>query len=817
MPNSTADLSATQKRDLVAELLRRKAGGAERTPLSFAQERIWFLNQLAPDSPFYNLPVAIRLRGALDRAALQAALDAVVARHAPLRTRIALETDQPVQHIDAPAPVPLRWLELDARPQAGCETELRRQLEEEARRPFDLSRDLMLRATVARIGPDEHVLLVILHHIASDAWSVGILLEELAAGYAAFAGHRSLPQPPRSVSYADHAAWQRRTLRGPALEKELAYWKQQLAGHPPVLELPADHPRPAVPTYRGGCESIVLPQALRDRLDALARREGATRFMILLAAFQSLLHRYTGQDDILVGSPVAGRSRVEAERLIGVFVNTLLLRANCSTHPTFRALVAQVRETVLGALAHQAVPFEKLVEELQPARDLSQSPFTQVLFVLQNVPGQSIRWPGLTVSPFPVHTATAKFDLTLTITEADDHLTCYAEYATDLFEPATIGRLLSHYHTLLDAAIANPDCPLPELPLLSPAERRQLLVDWNQTHADYPGPHTVHELFEQQAERTPAAVAVTFGEQDLTYDQLNRRANQLAHHLQRQGVGPDRLVGICAERSPELVIGLLAILKAGGAYVPLDPAYPKERLRFMLQDAQVCALLTQAHLATVVPVQRAPTVYLETDWPRVAEEPDWAPAAAVQPEHLAYVIYTSGSTGKPKGAMNVHRGLCNRLLWMQDAYRLREDDRVLQKTPFSFDVSVWEFFWPLLTGARLVLARPGGHQDPGYLAQCIHQQAITTVHFVPSMLEVFLRHPGLERTCASLRRVICSGETLPADLQDRCLRRLPGTLHNLYGPTEASIDVTAWTCQRQCQSSSVPIGRPIANTQIYIL
>ncbi|MHB8519306.1 MAG: amino acid adenylation domain-containing protein [Limisphaerales bacterium] len=813
----TDRLSAPEKRRLVAELLRKRAARCDSAPLSFAQERIWFLNQLEPASPFYNIPVALRLEGRLSPAALQQALTAVVARHASLRTRFISEGNQPMQCIDPPSPVPLRVIDLEGVPAPDRETELRRLLTAEARQPFDLSQDPMLRAILWRLGEAEHVLLLVLHHIVSDAWSIAILFEDLDALYQAPVAGRAAALSELTVSYADYARWQRRSLSGEDLDRPLAYWKLELAGQLPVLELPADRPRPAVQTFQGGWESVVLPAALRDGLEALSRHEKATLFMTLLAAFQTLLHRCTGLDEVIVASPVAGRNRLELERLIGVFVNTLLLRGDLAGDPTFRELLQRSRSVTLEALAHQELPFEKLVETLQPDRNLSQSPLAQVLFAFQNVPAQNLQLPGLTVTAIEVHTGTTKFDLTLSVIEDHGGLRCYAEYAADLFDAATIRRMLGHFQTLLEGIVADPDRRLSQLPLLSGAERHQLLVEWNQTRVEYPQAQGVHQLFEEQVRRTPDATAVVFEGQRLTYGELNARANRLAHHLQTLGVGPEGLAGICTERSVEMVVGLLAILKAGGAYVPLDPGYPKERLHFMLEDARVPVLLTQQRLLAGLPEHGARTICLDADWQRISVEPDCNPDSGVTAGNLAYVIYTSGSTGRPKGAMNVHRGLANRLLWMQDAYRLTADDCVLQKTPFSFDVSVWEFFWPLLVGARLAVARPGGHQDTAYLVRLIGEQQITTLHFVPSMLEAFLDAPGVEDRCTSLRRVICSGEALPLETQEHFFARLNCPLHNLYGPTEASIDVTAWTCERDTPRAIVPIGRPIANTQIFIL
>jgi amino acid adenylation domain-containing protein len=786
-------------------------------PLSFAQRRLWFLDQLEPKSPLDNLPgPAVRLRGHLDVEAVQHALDATVSRHEALRTTYTTVTGNPVQVIHEYRQVELEVIDLRAWPEAEREAEAHRVLDREARRPFDLCRDVMLRATLLRLGPEEHVLLLVTHHIASDDWSIGVLFREFAAFYTAFttAGAVSLPALP--IQYADYALWQRQWLHGERLETRLAYWTQRLAGTPPVLELPTDRPRPRVQTYRGARHAVALSPALTKALKAVSRQAGVTLFMTLLAAFQTLLHRYTRQDDLVVGSPMAGRIRPELEGLIGLFVNTLPLRADLSGDPTFRGLLGRVREVTLGAYAHQGLPFEKLVEELQPARSLSRSPLYQVLFTFHDFPSP-LELPGLALSPFDVHTGTAKFDVSLELRQGVEGVSGWFEYNPDLFTATTIARMAEHLRTLLEGIVTDPDRRLTALPLLTAAERQQLAVEWNNTSRDYPRDVCLHQLFEAQVDRSPEATAVVFHSEHLTYSQLNHRANQLAHYLRKQGVGPEVCVGVFMERSLEMLIGIYGVLKAGGAYLPLDPEYPPDRLAFMVQDAQVPVLLTQKRLAPQLPGHHARVVCVDADWAIMAQESTDNPRSGATETNVAYVIYTSGSTGRPKGVLNTHRGICNRLLWMQEAYPLTAADRVLHKTPFSFDVSVWELFWPLLVGARLIVAQPGGHRDNAYLVNLIVTQGITTVHFVPSMLQLFLEEQDIGR-CQSLRRGMCSGEALPHELPARFFARLPRVeLHNLYGPTEAAIDVTYWACQPQSMLSVVPIGRPVANTQLYIL
>jgi amino acid adenylation domain-containing protein len=638
-----------------------------------------------------------------------------------------------------------------------------------------------------------------------------------------------LPSPlqPLEIQYADFAAWQRQWLRGEVLERHFAYWRQRLAGVAP-LSLATDRPRPVLPSAPSGHRLVVVPPALTRQLRELSRGRGVTLFMTLLAAFQALLHRYTEQDDVAVGSPIANRNRGEVEKLIGFFVNMLVLRTDLSGDPSFGELLDRVRQVSIGAYAHQDLPFEKLVEELRPDRDLRRTPLFQVSFQLLNVPGSSaLDLAGLELHPLSSAARSAKFDLELALIDGDEQLSGLLDYDADLFDGATMERLLAHLDRLLAGAVASPGKRLSELPLLTPAEHRQVVVEWNDTRdalgarAGLASEIRLHELFEAQVRRTPEAIAVVFEGEELSYDELNAQANRLAHGLRRRGVGPEMRVGLCLERSAELVIGLLGVLKAGGAYVPLDPAYPVDRLDFMMTDARVPVLLTQKRLlSTVAAGTSAPLVLCLDTLAEVVEESAENPSTPGSVDELAYVIYTSGSTGRPKGAMNSHRAIRNRLLWMQQTDGLTGDDRVLQKTPYSFDVSVWEFFWPLVTGARLVLARPGGHQDPDYLVQLITQAGITTTHFVPSMLQVFLEAAAVE-SCTSLRRVICSGEALAAPLAHRFLSRFPQgaapTLYNLYGPTEAAVEVTAWRCEPECPLAAVPIGRPIANTTTFVL
>ncbi len=780
--------------------------------LSFAQERLWFLDRLEPGSPAYNLPLAVQLTGSLDPCAMTAALAEVVRRHEALRTTFALRAGRPVQVVGPPRPMDLPLVDLAALPEPVRKDEAKALADAEAGRPFDLATGPLLRGLLLRLDGREHRLVLVLHHIVADGWSLGVLVQETAALYEVARRGRPSPLPELPVQYADYAAWQRSWLTGEVLDGLLDHWRARLAGAPALLELPTDRPRPQVQRFHGARLRVELSGELVTGLRDAGLRERATPFMTLLAGFTSLLARHGAGVDLPVGAPVAGRNRIETEGLIGLLLNTVVLRSDLSGDPAFGDLLARLREVTLDAYTHQDLPFERLVEALVPRRDLSHSPLFQVMLVLQDTRLAQPLGGGsdLVLTPLDLEETAAKLDLILNVTETSAGLTGSWRYNRDLFDLPTAARMLRHLQTLLAGAAANPRLRVSELPVLTAAESAQL-AEWNLTEAGWPLDLCLHERIEAQVERTPGAAAVSFEGEEITYRELNVRANRLAWRLRELGVGPDVPVGICVERSLEMVVGLLAILKAGGAYVPLDPSYPAERLAYMLEDSAVPVLLTREDLAGRLPAGSARVVALGGE----VEGREENPLGGAGPGNLAYIIYTSGSTGRPKGAMNTHRGISNRLLWMQEAFGLGEDDRVLQKTPVSFDVSVWELFWPLMAGARLVVARPGAHGDPAYLVETIAGEGITTIHFVPSMLQVFVAAPGVE-SCRSLRRVIASGEALPGELQERLARRLPVPLFNLYGPTEAAVDVTWWAC-RPDGGRSVPIGRPIANTRVHLL
>jgi len=797
---------------IAAECVRVRMGGLkpalhaivrreERTaPLSYAQERLWFLEQLVPGGALYNITRIYRLRGAVDVVTVQQALDTIVERHAILRTAFVTTPSGPMQFAHDPMPAPFRIVD---------DADFIRVADEERRQSFDLTRAPLLRAVFVRIAPDDQVLVVTVHHIVFDGWSADVLERELVAAYRG----ELLPELP--VQYGDFAAAQREGLTGDALASLTAYWRERLAGAPP-LELPTDRVRPAVQTYRGANEVMPLPSGTAAALAELGHSEGATPFMTLLAAFNVLLARYSGQTDISVGTPVANRNAAEVEGLIGFFVNTLVLRTDLSGDPTFRELLARVRQVCLGAWEHQDMPFEKLVEELNPQREMSRNPLFQTMLLFRTAGRGAMPFGDATLTVENGSGDTSKFDLTMAVVARGAELTCAAQYNTDLYEPATVRRLLGHFGTLLAAAAKNPDARISSLPLLEPAEHEQL-VAWNATSVDYGAGLLVHELIERQARATPEATALVFRGESMTYAELDRRATALAYELRRRGVRPNALVGLCVERSFEMVLAIVATLKAGGAYVPIDPDYPFERLRYMLDEAQPAVVLAQEKFLPRLPQCNALGIESAIESALHAESADAVPAARPHDDDLAYVIYTSGSTGRPKGAMNTHGAIRNRLLWFQHSYHaIGHGDVVMQKTPYGFDISVWELLWPLITGARLVIAEPGGHQDVLYLIDLIRRERVTIAHFVPSMLQIFLDEKEA-KTCTSLRHVICSGEALPLELAKRFAAALPAELHNLYGPTEAAVEVTYWPCSMESGAASVPIGFPIANVQIHIL
>lgn len=791
--------------------------------LSFAQQRLWFLNQLEPDNPSYNMPAAIRIQGKLDLAVLKKTFNEIIRRHEILRTVYLEQDETPLQDIHAAKDWPLE-IETISTPTHCSETDFLKSLAQaEASKTFDLAQGPVMRSRLHQIASDDYVLLITVHHIASDGWSMGILVSEIVALYKAFCENpqASSPLPEPGIQYADYAAWQLTQLSGEKLERQLGYWKQQLQGTP-ILQMPSDYRRSAILGNQGGCINFSINQSLTQALKNLTQAQDATLFMTLLAAFSTLLHRFSQQDDFAIGIPVANRSHSSLDTLVGCFVNTLALRADLSDKPSFLELLSRIKNTSKEGFEHQDIPFEQVVDELNLSRDMSHTPVFQVMFTLQNAPmDQQVNLPGLNLELLEFESGTAQFELKLAISENDKTLDAAIEYNSELFKPETIERMIRYFKILLEHISRQPEQCIAHIPLISDEEKAQLLSTqgdaWNATEQSYPHCDALHLLFEQQVTRSPEAIAISFNGARLCYRELNIQANKLAHHLRSLGVGPDSLVGVCMERSLDMSIALLAILKAGGAYVPFDPSFPAERLAFMLSDTQAQLMLSQSHLSEQVPEGKAQVIFVDKDIDDWSEQANSNPVNQTKADKLFNVIYTSGSTGKPKGVMVPHQGIINRLLWMQEAYPLDSQDIVLQKTPYSFDVSVWELFWPLLVGARIEFAKADGHKDPDYLQQIIQDKGITTLHFVPSMLGIFLQTEGV-RQCNSITRVFCSGEALQLEHERRFFEQLAGAeLHNLYGPTEASVDVSYFACQSNSLYRSVPIGRPVTNTQLLIL
>ena len=802
-------------------------------PLSFSQEQIWFFNRLDPASVAYQFQQKIELIGSMDADALRRALEEIVRRHEILRTAFVSLADQPVQVVQPPFEISMPIVDLRGLPAKFRQVEAERLIWKECQRVFDVAQPPLIRWMLLRLDDQRHVLLHSEHHMVHDGWSVSVFLRELAILYEAFIAGEPSPMKDPAYQFADFAIWQREWMRGSELKRQLEYWRRKLDGYSGVLNLPTTYARPKLQSFRGNAERIELPTDLYESLRDFSRHERVTLFMTMLAVFKVLLWRHTEQDDILVGSAVANRRLLEFESMLGMFVNPVLLRTDLSGNPTFRELLSRVRRTTIEAYEHQDLPFVELVKDLRPDHGTTRNPLFQVAFSFHDSPIPDVCLGSLKGTVVEIENGSAKFDFNVVCVpraeqrvgssgaNASSGLTLIWEYNTDVFDEPTALRFFERYRTLLETVVSYPEKRISELALMSQPEL-ELLRNSNKTEIEYPREKCIHELFEEQVERSPDATAVVFEGAALTYEELNRRANRLAHYLRAQGVRPDARVAICVERGFEMVVGLLAVLKAGGAYVPLDPAYPKERLRYMLEDSRPVVLLTGKQLEGMIfsEISESVQVLNLTEAAPWSSLPDSNPdlrEVGLTSEHLAYVIYTSGSTGTPKGVMNEHRGLVNRLCWMQDAYQLDQHDVVLQKTPLSFDVSVWEFFWPLQTGARLVMARPDGHKDPAYLVESIGRNNITTLHFVPSMLQAFLRCVS-QPECPSLVRAMCSGEALSATLARRFQDLLPtAALHNLYGPTEAAVDVTAWTCPCNIPITVIPIGAPIANTRIYIL
>ncbi|MEM9004406.1 MAG: amino acid adenylation domain-containing protein [Cyanobacteria bacterium P01_F01_bin.86] len=777
--------------------------------LSFAQERLWFLDRLAENSTAYNMPGVFRIVGDLNIEALQQTLQAVVSRHEVLCTRFETKNGTPAQIIEPDTKIEIKLINLQDLDASKRDQFVLESAQNEATTPFDLAQAPLMRCRLLKLTTHDYVLLLTMHHIASDGWSMGLLIKEVSSLYQAFSQGAPSPLAALPIQYADFALWQRKYVCGARLETQLNYWKQQLSGTPELLQLPTDRPRPNEQTHSGTTQQFRLSKDLTQQINELSQKSGTTLFMTLQAAFSTLLHRYSGQLDICVGSPIANRNHSELEELIGFFTNTLVLRSRFEEDLSFEQLLSQVRETTLEAYGHQDVPFERIVEALQPERSLSHAPLFQTMFVLQNAPEEDIELPGLTLSQLELETSVSKFDLTLFVTETASGLVGNWEYSTDLFDASTIERMAGHFQNLLEAIVENPAQQVSALPLLSTSERDRLLIDWNETTTDYLTDHCIHELFEQQAANTPDKIAVVFEGKQLTYQTLNQKANQLARHLQSLSVKPETLVGICIDRSIEMVIGLLGILKSGGAYVPLDPNYPAERLSHMLTDSGVEVVLTQQSLKDSLPPHMATVVYLDKDDEAISRYPSANIDSKVTSDNLAYVIYTSGSTGNPKGVAITHKSTATLCLWGNNTFSQEQLSGVLASTSICFDLSVFEIFVTLSGGGAIILA-----ENALELPAVRSSVPITLLNTVPSAARELLRMDGIPET---INTVNLAGEALPQDLVDKLYQQVHiKKVYNLYGPSEDTTYST-FTLTKEKQNTPPTIGKAIAHTKTYIL
>ncbi len=790
-------------------------------PSSFAQQRLWFHDQLEPNGSAYNMSAAFRLTGRLHLAALEQSLNEMVTRHEALRTTFEIVDDQVVQVIDPSVTLNLPVNDLRTVSQSEREPITQHLMSQEVRRPFDLVQGPLFRVTLIQVDEEEHILLFTIHHIISDGWSMGILFRELSALYEGFCKGQPASLPQLAIQYTDFAIWQREWFQGEILEKQVSYWKKKLDDIA-ALDLPTDWPRPKVQTFRGAKQSLALSRSLSEKLRQISQQSGATLFMTLLAAFTILLHRYTGQDDVAVGVPIAGRNRTEIEPLIGFFVNTLVLRTELSGNSTFRQLLIQVRATAVDAYAHQDLPFEKLVEELHPERHLSRTPLFQVFFNMTRTDGSGLSLHELTVNGLAAAEPKSKFDITLYVKENRQEIDFELVYNRDLFRPDTMSRMLGHFQTLLNGIAANPECRVSDLPILTQPERQQLLLASNGAERDCQNDKCIHELFEAQVARTPNSVAVLFKDKKLTYAQLNQRANQVARCLRRLGVGPEMPVGLCMERSLEMIVGVLAILKAGGAYVPLDPEYPKARLAYMTKQTQVGFLLTRESLLADFPAFGGRVVCLDRDFLWFEPEGRQNLEATVDSANLAYAIHTSGSTGKPKAVLGYHRGVTNYFSYLCETYNLSRNDTVLQIPSLSFDASLRDLVGPLTAGAQVVIVNAFDVKAPAALLAEIKKHHVTCVlSVVPSLLHELVEVASTRAEKSdSLRLILVSGEALPITLCEKAKRVFGDStwIVNQYGPTESTLTSSYHrVSEADFDRRLVPLGKPIPNARMYIL
>jgi amino acid adenylation domain-containing protein len=786
-------------------------------PASFAQQRLWFLDQLDAGTAAYNLPRAFQIVGPLDVDVLTRAFWTVVSRHAPLRTIFDWVDGEARQIVLSDLNLNIPVVDLSDLPPEEREAEALRMVCEEGKKPFNLSEGPLLRVCLVRLQPDRHTLVLVIHHIVTDGWSISILFREVTTCYAAFIRNQTPDLPEISIQYAEYAQWQREHMSGALLASEVEHWKNKLEGAQTLLDLPTDFPRPSTHSWRGSSERVTLDRTNLVKLKALAQAESSTLFMVSMAAFQALLWRYTNQESILVGTPVAARNEVEIENMIALFVNTLVFRVDFKDNLTFRNLIRQVRSFALEAYSHQDVPFEKLVEELVPQRSLDIHPLFQVMFTFQNIPKQIFEIPGLTIKEMAFEAGIAKFDLSVEVWD-DGEFHCQFEYNTDIFERSTIQRMLRHFEKLVNSALENPDLPIAKLAIISAEERNQVLTGWNQTAAEYPHNLTIHRAFEEQAQGTPNAPALLCEQRTWSYRKVNEDANQLAHRLVEQGVSAGSLVGVFLPRSAEAVIALLGALKTGAAYVPLDPAYPSERLQFMIEDASLSAIVTHSSIQDQLPQSAKNVVVLDRD-EQLRREPTINLARTVSSDERAYVIYTSGSTGVPKGVEGIHRASLNRFAWMWRTYPFKPREVCCQKTNIGFVDSIWEIFGPLLAGVCNIIIPQEVVRDPEELLQLLARERVSRIVLVPSLLRTLLDHaPDLRRRVPDLKLWSCSGEVLPAALAKRFREAFPeALLLNIYGSSEVAADVTCHEVTDRDLVSSAAIGKPISNTQVYLL
>ncbi len=845
MSKSLENLSPEQKRQLLAKLLQQKANKPQNFPLSFAQKRLWFLDKLQPELSAYNIPAALCLTGSLNIIALQKSLNQIIQRHEVLRSSFTVVKDEPIQQFCHKLNLQFPLIDLQVLPTEQQEKEVKQQIKETATQPFDLSQAPLFRAKLIKLNSEENVLLFTMHHIISDYYSMRLLIRELAISYQSLAKGETAKLTELPVQYGDYATWEQEWLKSEKRATQLEYWQKNLAHYPPLLNLPTDYPRPPVQRFQGARASFLLSQDLSNALKKLSQSQNTTLFMTLLAVFKVLLYRYSNQEDILIGSTITNReNRAEISNLIGLFVNNLIFRTNLSDNPSFTNFLQQVRDVTLNAYANQELPYEYLVEQLQPERNLSYNPLFQVMFILHNTPTQTIDLSGLSLKYLEPEHETSRFDLSLDMYETASGLTGIFEYNTDLFAVETIKRIIGHFETLLTAIVANPEQNICELPLLTPLEQQQLLLEWNNTSCDY-SKLCIHQLFEAQAQKTPDKIAVVFELQQFTYKELNQKANQLAHYLKSVGVRRETKVGICLERSEKMLVGLLGILKAGGTYIPLDPAFPEERLRFMLEDSGVGFLVTESRTSPLAPLlikergtgeesttplldkergdkaqlYRGEVINFDNDWEFIEKQPSENLAIQTTPEHLAYIIYTSGSTGKPKGVEILHSALVNCLESMQQQPGITSNDILLSVTTLSFDIAGLELYLPLITGSRLIIASRETTTDARLLKQSLADNQVTIMQATPATWRLLLTAgwKGNQQL-----KVLCGGEALDIKIAEELLERSK-EVWNLYGPTEATI----WSSVAQCRdvihnvSQNVPasvfIGKPINNTQFYVL